>query len=216
MNQIQQFQSKNGLVADGIIGKKTLVKLKEVLQINSNESLAHFLGQVAHETGNFLLAEENLRYSAEGLLKTFPKYFKTLEKASQYAKNANAIGNYVYANRMGNGNEASSDGFIFRGRGALQLTGRDNYQKFSDYVGEDCIKNPELVSDKYFFESAKFFFDNNKLWDLAKKVDEASTMRLSKAINLGNINSKLVPNGLEDRIYKTKLFYTLLLSSSHL
>jgi len=210
MNLIQQFQSKNGLVADGIIGKKTLIKFKEVLQINSDESLAHFLGQVAHETGNFVLAEENLRYSAEGLIKTFPKYFKTLEKASQYAKNADAIGNYVYANRMGNGNEASGDGARFKGRGALQLTGRDNYQKFSEYVGEDCVKNPELVATKYFFESAKFFFDNNKLWNLTKTVDDKSITKLSKAINLGNTNSKLTPNGLIERIEKTYFFYNIL------
>lgn len=203
MNQIQQFQSKNGLVADGIIGKKTLLKLKEALHVNSNEALAHFLGQVAHETGNFVLAEENLRYSSEGLIKTFPKYFKTLEKASQYAKNADAIGNYVYANRMGNGSPESGDGFNYRGRGALQLTGRDNYQKFSDYVGEDCIKSPGLVANKYFFESAKFFFDNNKLWNLTKTVDDASITAVSKRVNGGT-------NGLQDRITKTKHFYQLL------
>lgn len=203
MNQIKQFQSKNGLVADGILGKKTLVKIKQVLQIDSNESLAHFLGQTAHETGNFAVSEENLNYSSKGLLKTFPKYFKSEADAIRYANQPEKIGNKVYADRMSNGSELSGDGFKFRGRGSLQLTGKSNYKLFSDYVGEDCVSRPELVSEKYFFESAKFFFDNNKLWNLTKTVDETSITAVSKRVNGGT-------NGLQDRITKTKHFYQLL------
>ncbi len=209
MSKIIEFQKQNGLVADGVIGKKTLIKIKEKLNIGTNEELANFMGQVAHETGNFMAEVENLNYSVEGLLKIFKKYF-TQEEAKKYAKKPIMIGSRVYANRMGNGDEASQEGFVFRGRGALQLTGKANFALFSKYVGEDCVENPELVSDKYYFESAKFYFDNNKLWSIAKKVDDISITKLSKAINLGNANSKATPHGLDDRIKKTKEFYKIL------
>ncbi|PWB24663.1 glycoside hydrolase family 19 protein [Flavobacterium sp. HTF] len=203
MNQIQQFQSNYGLIADGIIGKKTLLKLKEVLKIQTNEDLSHFIGQIAHETGNFNSDTENLNYSAKGLITTFKKYFPTTDSTKTFANQPEKIANKVYANRMGNGNEESGDGFNYRGRGALQLTGKANYKLFSDYVGEDCIKSPGLVSTKYFFESAKFFFDNNKLWNLTKTVDDASITVVSKRVNGGT-------NGLQDRIARTKHFYQLL------
>jgi putative chitinase len=204
MNHIQQFQFQNGLTADGIIGKKTLLKLKEVLKILSDESLAHFLGQIAHETGNFTLDTENLNYSAKGLQLTFKKYFPTEDSTIGYVGQPEKIGSKVYANRMGNGNEASRDGYFYRGRGALQTTGKDNYLAFAKYVGdEDVVKYPELLNSKYFFESAKFFFDNNKLWSLTKKVDDSSITALSRRINGGK-------TGLQDRIAKTKEFYKLL------
>lgn len=209
MKKIIEFQKENGLTPDGVIGKKTLLKIKEKLNIQTNEELANFMGQISHETGEFKADVENLNYSVDGLLKIFKKYF-TQEQAKKYARNPVLIGSRVYANRMGNGNEASQEGFIFRGRGSLQLTGKNNFKLFSDYIGEDCVKNPELVSNKYYFESAKFFFDTNKLWSIAKKVDDASITRLSKAINLGNPNSKATPHGLEDRIKKTKEFYKIL------
>ncbi len=209
MKKIIEFQKENGLTPDGVIGKKTLLKIKEKLNIQTNEELANFMGQISHETGEFKADIEDLNYSVDGLLKIFKKYF-TQEQAKKYARNPVLIGSRVYANRMGNGNEASQEGFIFRGRGSLQLTGKNNFKLFSDYIGEDCVKNPELVSNKYYFESAKFFFDTNKLWSIAKKVDDASITRLSKAINLGNPNSKATPHGLEDRIKKTKEFYKIL------
>lgn len=209
MEKIKEFQKNNGLLNDGIIGKKTLAKIKENLKINSDEELANFMGQISHETGEFKLDTENLNYSASGLLKIFKKYF-TPSMANQYARNPEKIGNRVYADRMGNGNEASMEGFKFRGRGALQLTGKNNYKLFSDFVGEDCVKKPELVSTKYYFESAKFYFDTNKLWNIAKKVDTKSITKLSKAINLGNANSSSTPHGLDDRIKKTNEFYEIL------
>ena len=106
---------------------------------------------------------ENLNYSADGLLKIFPKYFdKAL--ALSYARNPQKIANRVYANRMGNGDESTGDGFKFKGRGYIQLTGKSNYAEFSKYIGEDCLTNPDLVSVKYPLESAAFFFTKNKLW----------------------------------------------------
>lgn len=204
MNQIQQFQFQNGLTADGIIGKKTLLKLKEVLQINTNEGLANFVGQTAHETGNFSLDTENLNYSAKGLLSTFKKYFPTEESTVGYAKQPEKIANKVYANRMGNDDEKSGDGFKYRGRGALQLTCKNNYRLFAKYVDdEDVVRYPELVNSKYFFESAKYFFDNNKLWKLTATIDDKSITALSKKINGGT-------NGLDDRIAKTLKFYQMI------
>ncbi|TRX34943.1 glycoside hydrolase family 19 protein [Flavobacterium sp. ZT3R18] len=203
MLKIKQFQAQYGLLADGVIGKKTLNKLKEVLKIDSNEDLAHFLGQVAHETGNFALDTENLMYSTIGLTTTFKKYFPTPESTVGYVKQPIKIASKVYSNRMGNGDEASQEGWIYKGRGALQLTGKNNYQLFSKYVNDDCVSKPELVAGKYFFESAKFYFDNNNLWKLTKTVDDVSITSVSKKVNGGL-------NGLNDRITKTKEFYQLL------
>jgi len=209
MSKIIEFQKNNGLSDDGIIGKKTLNMIRLKLKIQSDEELANFMGQISHETGNFRADTENLNYSANGLMKIFKKYF-TLSIVGKYTRNPEKIGSRVYANRMGNGDEASKEGFIFRGRGSLQLTGKNNYKLFSDFIGEDCVKNPELVATKYYFESAKFYFDTNKLWSIAKKVDVKSITSLSKAINLGNRNSRATPNGLEDRIDKTNEFYKIL------
>lgn len=204
MNHIQQFQLQNGLTADGILGKKTLLKIKEVLQITSNESLAHFIGQTAHETGNFSLDTENLNYSAKGLLSTFKKYFPTEDSTNGFAKNPEKIANKVYANRMGNGDEKSGDGFKYRGRGALQLTGKSNYQLFAKYVNDDdVVRFPELINSKYFFQSAKYFFDKNKIWKQTNVVDEKSITAVSKIINGGT-------NGLDDRIAKTLKYYEML------
>src|SRR4030095_4409383 len=131
--------------------------------------LSHFLAQLAHESGGFTKAVtiENLNYSAQRMSEVWPNRYavdpskkkKTPnELAKKLEKNPLALGNNVYANRNGNGNEASGDGFKFRGRGYIQLTGREKYSSFSDLVGEDCIANPDLVATKYALSSAAFFF----------------------------------------------------------
>jgi putative chitinase len=209
-SKIKQFQVQYGLNSDGILGIKTLSKIKEVLSIETMSQMVHFMGQIATESGNYELDTENLNYSAKGLQKTFKKYFPTLESAEPYARQPQKIANKVYAGRMGNGPESSGDGFKFRGRGAIQLTGKYNYKLFSDYIGEDCVKNPELVAGKYFFESAKFFFDTNHLWKYTTDVTDESILKLSKAINLGNANSKATPNGLAERINNTKEIHQLI------
>jgi len=162
--------------------------------------LSHFLAQAAHESGNFKFLKENLNYSADSLLKVFPKYFKDKATADKYARNPEMIANRVYASRMGNGDEASGDGFKFRGRGYIQLTGKDNYKAFSNFIGEDCVANPDLVSDKYPLVSASWFFDKNNLWTICDKgaTDEVVTA-VTKRINGGT-------HGILDRISKFKLF----------
>ena len=165
--------------------------------------LAHFMAQIAHESGNFKFVVENLNYSSEGLLKIFPKYFNA-QNVGQYARNAEKIGSRVYANRMGNGDEASKEGFKFRGRGYLQLTGKDNYSAFSKFIGEDCVANPDLVATKYPMDSAIWFFDKNKLWEICDKGAGNDVITLvTKRINGGS-------HGISDRISKFNTFNSLL------
>jgi putative chitinase len=139
------------------------------------------------------------------LLGIFKKYFPTEAKALEYERKPEKIANLVYASRMGNGDEASGDGFKFRGRGALQLTGKSNYQAFADYLKRpEIMDKPDLVGDDLAFESAIFFFDRNKLWDICDKgVDKDTILALTKRINGGT-------HGLEDRIQKTAAFYEML------
>jgi putative chitinase len=128
--------------------------------------LAHFLGQCAHESDHFNHRYENLNYSARRLKAVFPKYFPNNTVAQQYAKCDKEIASRVYAGRMGNGDEASGDGFRFRGRGYLQLTGRHHYTRFSQFIGYDCVLDPDAVATTYPLVSALFFFQNQSLWPL--------------------------------------------------
>ena len=176
----------------------------ERYKISNPHRLAHFMAQIAHESGNFQLVNENLNYSAEGLLRVFPKYFKDKATADAYARKPEMIGSRVYANRMGNGDEASKEGFKFRGRGYIQLTGKDNYKAFSQFIGEDCVANPELVATKYPMDSAIWFFDKNKLWDICDKgAGEDVVTLVTKRVNGGT-------HGLDDRLSKFKTFHSLL------
>jgi putative chitinase len=165
--------------------------------------LAHFLAQCAHESGNFKAINENLNYSADGLKKIFPKYFPgTL--AESYAKQPEKIASRVYGGRMGNGDETTKEGFKFRGRGFIQLTGKENYKKLGDFLKEDLTTNPDLVATKYPLASAAFFFNNNGLWSICDKgADDATVTAVTKRVNGGVI-------GLTDRIKHFKEFYSLL------
>jgi putative chitinase len=163
--------------------------------------IAGFLAQVAHESGGFNFVKENLNYSAEGLTKTFKKYFPTLDVASPYARNPEKIANRVYANRMGNSNEQSGDGFKFRGRGLIQLTGRTNYTKFAEDLGISVDETVDyLESPNGAVSSAGWFWDNNKLNQYCDKNDFVT---LTKRINGGTI-------GLEDRMHHYHLVLELL------
>lgn len=151
--------------------------------ITSNLRLAHFLAQCALESVKFTATVENLNYSAQGLLKTFKKYFKGVN-VDDYAHNREKIGNRVYANRMGNGNEASGDGFKFRGRGYIQLTGKNNYSSFSKFIGEDCVANPDLVATTHPLASAGFFFNSNGIWAVCDRgADNATVLAVSTRVN---------------------------------
>lgn len=151
--------------------------------ITSNLRLAHFLAQCALESINFTAVVENMNYSAQRLVQVFPKYFRGVDP-NAYARNPEKIANRVYANRMGNGDEASGDGFSFRGRGYIQLTGRNNYTSFSKFVGEDCVANPDLVASKYPLASAAFYFNSNNIWAICDQgAGDATVNRVSAAVN---------------------------------
>lgn len=154
------------------------------------QRLAAFLAQIAHESGGFNFVQENLNYSAKGLMTTFKKYFPTEELAKQYERKPEKIANRVYASRMGNGDENSGDGWKFRGRGLIQLTGRHNYTRFAEGLEmsiDDTVAYLETPSGAV--SSAGWFWDNN---DLNKYCDSGDFVTLTKRINGGTI-------GLADR-----------------
>jgi predicted chitinase len=152
--------------------------------------LAHFFSQVLHESGCMRFDMENLNYSAKALRAVFGKYFKTSDQAEKYARQPEKIANRVYANRMGNGSESSGDGWKYRGRGLIQLTGKNNYQAFASWIDDDSIvENPDLVASEYAVHSAVFFWDKNSLNAVA---DQDDVRKLTKRINGGD-------NGLAHR-----------------
>jgi len=199
---IKILQEKIGCVADGSWGPNTFKKAMDYYKL-SPERAAHFFGQTAHESGGFKAFSENLNYSSAGLMVTFKKYFPTLVMAESYQRNPEKIANLVYCNRMGNGDEASGDGWKYKGRGALQLTGKNNYQEFANFLQKpEIMSNPDLVATDYAFESAIFFFEKNNLWSICDKgVNDTTITELTKRVNGGT-------HGLEDRMQKTKQYYT--------
>ena len=197
---LKTLQTKLGLTADGAFGPGTMKAAMKLYNLTP-ERAAHFFAQTGHETGDFKVYNENLNYSAQGLQGIFGKYFPgNLEES--YARQPEKIANRVYASRMGNGDEASGDGWKFRGRGAIQLTGKDNYTQFSKHINKpEILTNPDLVSTDYSFESELFFFDKNKLWSICYQgVNEATILALTKRVNGGT-------HGLEDRKAKTLKYY---------
>ena len=242
---VKEWQAKNGLVADGIVGPATWAKIMgegtpvpappvqtiapvgglkldklrghipdaviamipdtaAKFQINTPLRLAHFLAQCGHESGGFRATQENLNYSAKGLNGIFKKYFPTEASAAAYARNPQKIANKVYGGRMGNGLEASGDGYKFRGRGYIQLTGKDNYTAFGKAIGEDICANPDKVASTYALLSAAWFFSKNGLHKMADGgATDAVVTSITKRVNGGTI-------GLADRIKHFKEYYHLL------
>lgn len=197
---LKSLQEKAGVTADGAFGPGTMKAAMAYFKLTPIRA-AHFFAQTSHETGGYKLFTENLNYSAQGLQGIFGKYFPgNLEES--YARQPEKIASRVYASRMGNGDEASKDGWKFRGRGALQLTGKANYEAFAKYLNKpEIMENPDLVATTYSFESAMFFFDKNKLWSICDQgISDAAILSLTKRINGGT-------NGLADRNAKTYKYY---------
>lgn len=191
-----------GAIPDSVLAE--IPSVVEKFGINSNLRLAHFLGQCAHESGTFTVVRENLNYSGERLVQIFPKYFPTIESTKGYAKNPERIANKVYGSRMGNGNEASGDGYKFSGRGYIQLTGKQNYTLFDDFVPELIIAEPALVATKYPLLSAAWFWSRNSLNALADQGNGVEVVtKITRKVNGGT-------HGLDDRIRKFNNFYSLL------
>ena len=186
------------------LGGKSLL---EEYEINTPKRVAAFLAQCGHESGGFVFVTENLNYSASGLQRVFPKYFPTMEIAKQYERNAKKIASRVYANRMGNGDEASGEGFKFRGRGILQLTGKDNYFWFAaslNMTPEQAVDYLETFEGAA--QSACWFWETNKLNALA---DAGDFVTMTKRINGGTI-------GLKDREHHYEIALAMFDSGSRL
>lgn len=182
----------------------------EKFEINTKDRLANFLAQTAHESGNFRFTEENLNYSSKALIAVFGKYF-TLDLAEEYHRKPINIASRIYANRMGNGDEISQEGWKYRGRGFIQLTGKKNYILFNNFVPEDVVTNPDIVSDEYPLLSAGWFWfvnDLNTLADLCehyKALDSKHMIvkRITRRVNGGY-------HGLQDRTQYFNEFYSLI------
>jgi putative chitinase len=195
------LEKLKGHIPDSVIAQIPETAIK--FNITNNLRLAHFLAQCGHESGGFKAVSENLNYSSDGLKKIFGKYFPG-NLSESYAKQPEKIASRVYGGRMGNGDESTKEGFKFRGRGFIQLTGKSNYVNFTKFIGEDCVSNPDLVSTKYPLASAAFFFNNNNLWSICDKGADVETVTaVTKRVNGGTI-------GIDHRLQEFKKIYSLL------
>lgn len=194
---VRELQRSLGLKDDGVIGRITTTEFAKKNKLNAIEC-AHFFGQCDHETAGFTAFVENLNYSAEGLLRTLPKYFNE-KTAVLNARKPQNIANIAYANRMGNGNAASGDGWKYRGRTPIHLTGKANYAEATKHFGIDFVGNPDLTLE-YGFEIALWYFRKNRIFALCKDLSDKSITAVTRRINGGL-------NGLEQRIKKTKRYY---------
>lgn len=203
----QAVNALNLAVLKAQIAPEVLAQIPAIIdkfKIDTPLKMAHFLAQCAHESGNFKFVTENLNYSASALKSCFGKYFTTDALCESYARKPEAIAARVYASRMGNGNEASKDGWNFRGRGYIQLTGKSNYGAFARFVSDDIMATPDLVAQKYPLLSAAWFFYANKLIDMsALGATDAVVTMVTKVVNGGT-------TGLAERIKYFKTYYALL------
>lgn len=194
-----KLEKLKGHIPDSVIAQ--IPETASKFGIDTPLKLAHFLAQCGHESGGFRLTQENLNYSAQGLKNIFPKYFPG-NLSESYARNPQKIASKVYGGRMGNGPESTGEGFKFRGRGYIQLTGKDNYTAFGKAINEDLISNPDLVSTKYPLLSAAWFFSKNCLKRCVDASD-ATVTSVTRCVNGGTI-------GLPDRLKHFKEYYKLL------
>ena len=191
------LQEMIGATPDGAFGPKTAKKICDHYALNPERG-AHFLGQLVHESGTFRYTEENLNYSTESILKVFGKYFKTEGEAESCARNPQALADRVYGHRYGN----EGQGYLWRGRGFLQCTFKENYAMFANDMNlPEVMKDPDLVATKYPMESAIWFFRRNNLWEICDEgVNDDTIKSLTKRINGGY-------NGLKHRKEETKKIY---------
>jgi putative chitinase len=196
------LKALSGVIPDAVI--QEIINEADRFEITSNLRLAHFLAQCAVESGNFKTVSENLNYTAKRLIQIFPKKFTEVE-ANTYGGKPEKIGNRVYANIIGNGDETSGDGYRYRGRGYIQLTGKSNYQAFAKIIGEDVVANPDLVASKYPLASAAHYFKNRSgMWATCDKGTDDATI---KAVTL-KVNSAAL--GLDERTKYFRKYWPLL------
>lgn len=207
------LEKLKGHIPDSVIGQ--IPELITKYNINTPLRLSHFMAQCSHESSNFTIFAENLNYSSAQRIALIFKHDtdlnhdhiispNELENAKKYVNNPQALANFVYANQNGNGNEASGDGWRFKGRGAIQTTGRTNYTEFDKDVTEDIIANPDLLLTKYRLLSAGFFWNKHKLNNIADKGNSIKIITsITEVVNGGRI-------GLSNRILLFNEYYSLL------
>lgn len=199
---LKMLQSTCGVNPDGAFGPNTARAIAKHYNLSRNRG-AHLLGQSSHESGGFLISEENLYYSTpERIQAVWPSRFPTVASATPYAKNPQGLANNVYADRMGNGPESSGDGWKNRGRGFIQLTGATNIKQFAEHIGRDgLIDDPDPIADELAMDSAIFFFEKNGLFAMADNgVGTDNIKAITKRVNGGY-------HGLDDRIAQTQKIY---------
>ena len=201
------LQMKIGVKADGSFGPNTARAIAKHYELSPNRG-AHLLGQSHHESGGFKRTTEGLYYSTpERIQAVWPSRFPTVESAEPYAKNPQGLANKVYSSRMGNGDEASGDGFAFSGKGFLQLTGKSNVKAFAaDMNLPEVLEHPSKLADEYAFETALWFFQKNGLFAIADDgVNDDAIKRITRRVNGGH-------HGLEDRVIQTRKIHTWLMA----
>jgi putative chitinase len=213
LKHIKLYQEQNGLKPDGVIGPITYRSMMNKWKM-SREELAHFLGQTHHETGGFVVEEENLNYSAKRLIEVFKNKFdvnkdkwlseQEKQKVYELVGNPERIANFVYANKNGNSNEASGDGWKYRGRGSIQLTGKENYFYFAKSVNDfQIMDKPNIINECYYFEVGLWYFNRRNIKVYSKTVSLDTILRVTYLVNGGE-------NGLRERVDKTKQYYDIL------
>ena len=197
-NALKLLQEKCGCTADGAFGPNTARAICKHYGLKPERG-AHLLGQASHESARFKLTQENLNYSADSMMRVWPSRFPDLASCEPYARNTKALADKVYSNRMGNG---EGEGSLYIGRGFLQLTGKSNYRSFaSDMELPEIMTDPELVSSNYAFETALWFFNKNKLFDIADDgVNDETILKICRRVNGGT-------HGLTDRTTETNKIY---------
>lgn len=198
---LKMLQKTCGVTPDGAFGPNTARAIAKHYGLDAKRG-AHLLGQAAHESGNFMVSEENLYYRASTMCRVWPSRFKTEADAEPYAKNPEKLANKVYSDRMGNGSEASGDGWKYAGKGFIQLTGKDNTRAFAEHIGRDgLVDDPSPIATELAMDSAIFFFEKNGLFALADEgVTDEVIKKITRRVNGGY-------HGLNDRKEKTKKIY---------
>ena len=213
MNYLQRYQKQLGLTPDGVIGPKTAAAIMKDLGITDKLVFAHLMGQMSHESALYTNFRENLNYDAPGLLNIFRRCYKNRpDLVKAHARHPVSIGNYVYANRNGNGPIESGDGYKYRGIFGLQLTGKRNILRFLKYAGLPPDTDLDSLKDqpRLYFLAGKFWFEDNGADKLCTSASDQCILAVSRKVNLGTEDSAALPNHLDDRERNTKAVFRAL------
>jgi len=197
---MKKLQDRIGVGADGHFGKNTAKAIAQHFEL-SNERAAHLMGQASHESGHWRHTRENLNYSADSMMRVWPSRFPDLASCEGYSRNPTALANKVYGGRMGN-DANTNEGALFSGKGYLMITGKNNYRAFSSDMGlPEIMTDPDLVATDYAFDTAMWFFNTNKLFDIADDgVNDETILKITRRVNGGE-------HGLTDRTTETNKIY---------